>query len=294
MSWKKITLTVAALLIALYHTSAVTTPTSSLIMWSPFATLPQSHSEVASQSDVSTLISSVLSQRPEVVLAFLYHQMDSTQFSQYMGSYAKEPNQYFPLLKASISQSQSVQLPYVESSHFPISEQLSSELSRNHAAGRFLVASSGECDSVMQALRSETSDIARNGVTDVIVIKMNTEQTTAAINAQDQCYGSVLQMAKELTHNKFIAILSSDITAVTPLSSHGLTVLTETASTTTAAVPIIVPPTGIKYITSSILFALIFGGMFIFALYNGLACMMSIQTPLRFPGKKMPINKEFN
>lgn len=50
---------------------------------------------------------------------------------------------------------------------------------------------------------------------------------------------------------------------------------------------------GVTNISSSVLFALLFGLLFLVMLVSGVCCILSIQAPLRFPSRKMPINKEY-
>lgn len=50
---------------------------------------------------------------------------------------------------------------------------------------------------------------------------------------------------------------------------------------------------GVVYMTPAILFALFFGFFFLLAVCVGLCCLDSIQTPLRFPSRKLAVNKEY-
>ncbi len=50
---------------------------------------------------------------------------------------------------------------------------------------------------------------------------------------------------------------------------------------------------GVQMMSGAILFGLIYAFLLIAIVYCVVSIMGSVQTPLRFPGRKMPVNKEF-
>ena len=49
----------------------------------------------------------------------------------------------------------------------------------------------------------------------------------------------------------------------------------------------------VVFLSSTILFGLMFMFFLVFGLLVGACCMLGIQTPLRFPSRKLAVNKEF-
>eukprot|EP01006_Ploeotia_vitrea_P040028 TRINITY_DN66396_c9_g1_i2.p1 TRINITY_DN66396_c9_g1~~TRINITY_DN66396_c9_g1_i2.p1 ORF type:complete len:351 (+),score=202.75 TRINITY_DN66396_c9_g1_i2:24-1076(+) len=258
----------------------------------------------------------------EMMVAFVNSRMSSATMSRRVGAFAASGHASGMLhLQESVQTARSsLMVPFVETSKQSgkVSDELLAIVRR--AGGQVTAAEVGASDasdvqnneSGCEALLSHLGDLDAgvwsNGVTDLVLVSFRNPDN---VDEQDECINKVMREVRQRSGNKYLALYTADE------SDERLRLsLTGTADDADADAALLDEPTpvffletasllgvgvgaatnstvGPTHISSPILFGLMFGFFFLFTLLCGTSCMMSIQTPLRFPSRRVAINKEY-
>jgi hypothetical protein len=222
---------------------------------------------------------------PEVLVAFIAGAMGSSELAHAGGGYSQAPAAH--ALQGVLSGAQSIlTAPYV----FPEDERLSDDLVHTMLASpksqviasQLTKGQSAGCDSLLNHLQ-ENQKIFSNDVSDLVLVQFSLYDTESA-----ECMKRVMDYVKTQT-DRHLGLLSADqsskhITMAFPSTeevfgpyrpTHVPRRLLQTTSNSTQ-------PTGPQYITSTILFGLLLGIGLLFILWQGLYCLLTIETPVRY------------
>jgi len=241
-------------------------------------------------------------ENPEAVIALVYHSLCTAEAAQTSGAYSST-KQAAPLsfLKDVLSQSEScVAAPYMTTTQNLVSQELSQAV----AAGKgqvvaLEVSDKHDCHDVLAAL-AEHHHLFANGATDMFIVK-----SARPGKASTKCFEQVLEHVSEATQN-WVSLVTADSAShevTTSFDSEKRRLLespvtfdfnevhtADNLSQNLAADPIDID--NVKQYTE-IVFALFIGFFMILFLIVGVSCLMSVETPMRFPTKNLGISKEY-
>jgi len=222
-----------------------------------------------------------------MLLAFIAPKLSSAAASVLLGAYSSDSASSVSSMKtafrdATASLSVAEMFP---SGTMPFSQRLSKTLGKFNA--RLARVSVRDCAAAKKAIVSDAV-MLKNNKPDLVLVSYDT--TNAADS--DACVGELLQAAASATDNSYVALFTAegadDIQTMFPAAdSSESPVLLESHVQVMSTAGV-----GPLYISPAILFGLMFGLFFIVTALIGLCCMDSIQTPLRFPTRKVNWGKE--
>jgi len=251
------------------------------------------------------------SSKPEVILAFVYPQLSSSDVTLQSGGYSQEQPHSYPLssLKTLLSSSRSsLSVPFV--SLDPVSSSVSQHListlsqapSRTKAAqiegGGVVGNGLSGCDALLHDIQEDVS-IFQNGITDLILVHYHHEKDRTG------CMTRLLDYVDDHTSN-FIGVVSADRSQRTPIlleledlsGPSDKRVFLETIQfdvTTSSLYPNATNGSypGVLNANADSLFVVLLGFFLVFILLMAVNCLMSVETPPRFTTIPLQISKEY-
>jgi len=343
---RAVSIVVAALLAVVMAQEASIVP---LLMWSGqpyFANERTTIGETLDASDVQRMVSSIIahqhsassprflanpvssssSPRPEIVLAFVFAELNSAQLSQMSAAYApanSDEEAAAPLapIKAAFNRAAaSLTAPFVNVDTQTLSddiEELHTSLApRAQIVGAQLATmdDTEACQALLTDLderHSSHDNIFANREPDLILVKY--QSTTASNTARDssvparECLTRLIQNVATRTNGQYLALVTADEAPHKQLSFESVANARPIGTVTLNAVPRFATLAGVTYATTpanytypgvtkinpSILLGLLIGFFLLFVLLLGANCVASIQTPPRFSTVSLPLSKEY-
>jgi len=270
-------------------------------------------------------VSSSSSHRPEIVLAFVFAELNSAQLSQMSAAYApansdQEATAPLAPIKAAFNRAAaSLTAPFVNVDTQTLSddiEELHSSLApRAQILGAQLATmdDTEACQALLTDLderHSSRDNIFTNSEPDLILVKY--QSTTASNTAVDSsvatrdCLTRLIQNVATRTNGQYLALVTADESPPKQLSFEVAHARPVGRTVTLNAVPRFSTLAGVTYATStnftypgvtkinpSILLGLLIGFFLLFVLLVGANCVASIQTPPRFSSVSLPLSKEY-
>jgi len=256
--------------------------------------LQGSHSETqraVGLSEVSSVLANLVTpskENPEVLVAFVAPQLSSAMASYFAGGYANsQSHAALSSLKTSFeSATTSFSIPAL----YPESGSVSATISTvfvDQAAiqgSQTLHGATSKCDNLMTLLNG--ANIFTNSASDLVLVSFDSSD----MSVNDACLNRVLQYVASASTQNFAAVFSADSAPAVQMSFSS----SEVRPTSFVEVKAMADPiVGVLYVTGPIVFGLLFGLLFLFTTLVAVCCMNSIQTPLRFPSRKLAVGKEF-
>lgn len=242
--------------------------------------------QVSTSNELSSLVNDITrTQRPEVILAFLLPQMSAAEFGESSGAYTGR--NVMPNLQNYLTSTPSLSSPHINLNNQRVSQLLANTVSAVNTQANIVPLSIGAqstCDDIVNGL-SAHANLFSNGHTDLMLLSF-TDQLDLA--AKDACMHKIVESVSAASKGQFSALLTSDLAKPIQLNyapAQPSPMFLQVADSNT--------PTGVKFMTPVILFGLMFGLLFLLALYCGMSCLFSIQTPLKFPTRRLAVNKEY-
>jgi len=259
------------------------------------------------QDSLMNYVSKTQEIMPEVVVAFIYSQLDSAATAQQPLSFLKnvltesKSSLIVPhVLTESSSAPASVQLVDLFSALTPKTEIVALQLDddENEIAG---------CKALMEQLHSN-QQIFSNLETDLIMVKADEFK-----NGQGDCMTTILRSVNTLTSGHYLGMLTADTSRTDIIKSFSVPSQTSFNSFSAPQIrlqkPIIMPLgkqefitvsadvqaddyPGVLYLSPNILFALLYGIMFLLVVVIAVNCLVSIETPQRLTHRRYNIGKE--
>jgi|ERR1712130_563453 len=260
---------------------------------------------------------------PEVVVAFVYSELDSADAARRTGSYSKDKSALsMSFLKDTLAKSKSsLIVPHVlrETTSIPTSEQLTNAFSKinpkpeivelelngeQNGMGPEVDQNVAGCNALMSHINGNEWMFS-NLVTDLILIKAEDFQ-----DVQEECVRSLLERVNTLTSGHYVAMLTADraktnIARFFPAPKNNLNSLSVKSSSQT---PLLLAQegsnvyvlaaaktsewAGVRYLSPNILFGLFIGLIFLVTVLCGASCLLAIETPQRLGSEKYNIGKQ--
>jgi len=280
---------VVVVMMAGVSVSVVATGTDSpvpFVLWSPSSPVEGPLKLVEEKSwltNVRTMLHA-LTVQPTTIVAFIYPKLSSAQFSAFESRFSSIKNR---VEKA--ESSMTIGQLSISSQPVHVSQFLRTVAKRVSAH----VLEDQSCDQILKTLSQ--SNLQGTSTS----LEMFWYPSTLDLSVPDQCTERVLDFIDKATQGKYIAVLSADsstpvrMTFNSEMSVHATKSVHLMSTTTSGATNSTLAYPGVQYITPVMLFAVMFGFFFLLALYCGLSCLHSVQTPLRFPSRKIAVGKEF-
>jgi len=262
---------------------------------------------------------------PEVVVAFVYSELDSADAARRTGSYSNDKNTLsMSFLKDALAKSKSsLIVPHVlrKTSSVTVSDQLTNAFSKinpkpeivelelngeQNGMGPEVDQNVAGCKALMSHINSNEWMFS-NLVTDLIIIKAEDFQ-----DVQEECVHSLLERVNTLTSGHYVAMLTADraktnIARFFPVPKDNLNSLS--VNSASSQPPLILASEGsqmyvlasskksddwkgVRYLSPNILFGLFIGLIFLVTVLCGVSCLLAIQTPQRLGSVKYNIGKQ--
>jgi len=308
-----------------------------MFLWSRTKYFVGSHNTVSDSlqsADISSLITNLVNHRsitqtqsklgsyvnkaesaPEVLIAFLYPQLSSSDASRLAGGYSSASS---PLsasfLQSALKESQSsLSLPFILT-HSSLRHEIVNVISSNSPNSLLYAASDigssdkslTGCDAILNHLQEDPA-IFSNGITDLLLIPY--DHTKDAGNCMDR----LMTLVDQKTNGKFISLVSAEQAAAKPIQmvffdgtenphfTKSSMLFSEFAvdsrpgkfhvsSTSGYAVVVYL---GVQYVTSDTMVALFLAFFMVFVIYTGATCVMYIETPVRYSSTPLQLAKEY-
>jgi len=268
--------------------------------------------KTAQKSKISSYVNKAQS-APEVLIAFVYPQLSSSQASRLAGGYSSSSSSSPSFLQTALKESRSsLSLPYILTQS-SLRTDLVNVISSNSPNSVLFAASDIEpsdksltgCDALLNHLQEDPA-IFSNGITDLLLIPYDHTKDTG------NCMDRLMTHVDQKTNGKFLSLMSSEQSAQKPMqmvfsdgteSSHfekSSISFTEFAVdskpgkfhvSATGYIPVFY--VGVQYATSNTIVALFLAFFMVFVIYTGATCVMQIETPVRYSSTSLQMAKEY-
>lgn len=240
------------------------------------------------------------SNRPEVIMAFIYPTLSSATASRAAGAYLSDSVQApaFKYLGSALGSAAScISAPYVDVTGEKLSTTLEAAVTADSKSSIVSVtlADESSCAAAASMIKAK-STLFTNQATDLIIVRAGSHK-----DFDNGCMQTLIGLVGAATQDNFVALLSADDAPelVTDFSSPALqahmdfTMQQTLGSSRALLATDSATNVPLYYVSTPIVMGL--GVMFTFLifLWIGIGCLMSVESPQRFASEGLPVVKEY-